>query len=177
MEQFFKTYEETKQWLELMRINIYTINSDLTVDVDNFVDISAKNLSYIPVQFGVVESFFDCSYNRLISLIGSPKKVGNNFNCSYNLLTSLKGTPKETGGYLTHNNPYLDSITDLPISLFKKSLNYGWYVNFNYKIKQEYFKKHIKDNSELIDIIKNDIYLQDYYKTLVRKNKLKEIIQ
>lgn len=45
---------------ELQRLGIkkYTINDDLTVDVDGDVDISYKNLVKIPINFGIVSGNF-----------------------------------------------------------------------------------------------------------------------
>jgi len=77
-----------------MGINNYKINKDLTVDVDGYVNITEKDLTEIPVQFGVVKKWFDCSHNdKLTSLKGSPREC-KEFSCSYNRLTSLEGSPK-----------------------------------------------------------------------------------
>ena len=40
---------------------------------------------------------FDCSYNNLTSLEGSPSSVGGSFICGGNNLTSLEGAPKSVG--------------------------------------------------------------------------------
>ena len=50
--------------------------------------------------FGNVAGDFLCSHcDSLISLEGSPQKVGGNFDCSWcKNLTSLEGAPKEVGG-------------------------------------------------------------------------------
>jgi hypothetical protein len=49
---------------------------------------------------------FDCSNNKLTSLINAPKFVGGNFNCSYNELTSLEGASTNVGGgFYCRNNP------------------------------------------------------------------------
>ena len=49
-------------WLNRMSIRNYTINSDLTVDVEN--DVVLRNVmdGYIPIKFGNVSGNFDCSY-------------------------------------------------------------------------------------------------------------------
>jgi hypothetical protein len=39
---------------------------------------------------------FDCSKNRLTSLIGGPKQVRGQFNCQNNPLVSLEGLPEPT---------------------------------------------------------------------------------
>ena len=71
-------------WLDSMGIHNYTINNDLTVDVDGDVDLYNKNLTKIPVQFNEVLGNFDCSYNNLESLEWHPKYVGGDFDCSHN---------------------------------------------------------------------------------------------
>ena len=55
----------------------------------------------LPIQFGKVDVFFNCSYcTSLTSLEGAPKKVGDGFNCSdCSLLTSLKGAPESVDGF------------------------------------------------------------------------------
>jgi len=76
----------------------YSINDDLTVDVDETVDISNKELTIIPLKFGVVKGNFNCSGNKLTSLEGSPKKITGSFACAENNLMSLKGGPLEVDG-------------------------------------------------------------------------------
>jgi hypothetical protein len=78
---FFTTYKETKEWLDEMEIENYIINDDLTVDVNDDVNLVNKNLSYIPIKFGVINGGFYCSKNNLISLVGSPNIVKGNFYC------------------------------------------------------------------------------------------------
>ena len=72
--QFFKTYEETKNWLDDMDIENYTINDDLTIDVDGDGDVNLNNkkLEKIPVKFKSIGGYFDCYNNKLTSLKGSP---------------------------------------------------------------------------------------------------------
>lgn len=93
MNQFLKTQSEIKSWLEKLSIFNYTIHDDLTVDVNGDVSLFSKNLTYIPVQFGIVSGFFDCSENQLTSLLGSPTEIGKSFFCSKNRLTSLEYLP------------------------------------------------------------------------------------
>jgi hypothetical protein len=52
-----------------------------------------------------VDGSFDCSNNKLTSLINAPKSVVISFYCSTNHLTSLEGAPKFVGGdfYCTDN--------------------------------------------------------------------------
>ncbi len=99
-KMFFKKNkkDKVKNWLDSMNIKHYTINSNLTVDVNGDIKLSDKNLINIPIKFGKVTGNFYCDGNELTSLKNVPIEVGKNFDCSYNKLTSLKGSPKEIGG-------------------------------------------------------------------------------
>ena len=59
------------KWLTDMGIATYTYENG-KVDVHGDVDISNKNLTSIPVQFGMVSGNFYCWYNKLTSLAGAP---------------------------------------------------------------------------------------------------------
>jgi hypothetical protein len=45
-----------------------------------------------------ITASFNCSYNRLNSLVGVPQSVGGYFNYSDNKLTNLKEAPKLVKG-------------------------------------------------------------------------------
>lgn len=93
----FNDYNQVKDWLDYMAIPKYTINDDLSVDVNGSVDLYNKQLTEIPIQFNIVNGSFDCSDNNLTSLKGCPKVVDGNFFCCINQLTSLKGCPTIIG--------------------------------------------------------------------------------
>jgi hypothetical protein len=110
---FLQSTEEIKNWLDKYQIKNYSINDDLTVDVDGDVDLNNlhyvnlynKPLTNIPVKFNIVLGNFDCSYNELTSLQGAPKEVGGSFYCHSNNLTSLQFAPKEVvGNFYCHRN-------------------------------------------------------------------------
>jgi hypothetical protein len=101
-----KTKEKIKQWLNLMDIQGYTINDDLTVDVDESVSLYNRNLTEIPVQFGVVDGAFTCAYNSLTSLKGVPKVVNGNFHCFKNKLISFHHCPEQVrDNFVCYDNP------------------------------------------------------------------------
>lgn len=79
-------------------IKNYTINEDLSIDVDGNVDFSYGNLWHIPVKFRNVSGNFNVYSNELESLHGAPEYVGGDFNCSHNNISSLEFVPKEIGG-------------------------------------------------------------------------------
>jgi hypothetical protein len=63
-------------------IKNHTINSDDTIDVDGDVDLRIMledDLKKLPVKFGKVSGFFDCSTSNLTTLENCPKYVGRNF--------------------------------------------------------------------------------------------------
>jgi hypothetical protein len=75
------------------------------VNVTGDVDLSALELTKLPITFGYVKGSFTCVDNNLTSLEGAPEKVGEAFACSYNKLTSLEGAPTKVGGdyFCSHN--------------------------------------------------------------------------
>ena len=95
-----------KQILEILGVTNYTINSDLSVDVNGIVNIDEQELKSIPVQFRNVSEHFYCPGNKLTSLEGAPQKVGGDFDCAFNQLTSLKGAPKEVDGNFDCSDNY-----------------------------------------------------------------------
>ena len=109
-----KTKQQIIKWLDSCSINGYTINKDLSVDVNQSVYLDYKALKEIPVQFNVVKGNFSCSYNQLTSLEGCPKEVQGDFSCYDNKLTSLEGCPQEVqGGFLCYYNK-LTSLKGCP---------------------------------------------------------------
>lgn len=87
-------------------IDQYTINSDGSIEVVGNVKFSKimSFLTELPLKFNKVSGDFDCSRNKLTSLIGSPIEVGGDFDCSYNEITSLEFAPKKVGGTFTFDN-------------------------------------------------------------------------
>jgi hypothetical protein len=86
--------------LEYFGIKKYTINEDGMVDVDGSVDLSHRNLTEIPIKFGVVKGNFNVKGNNLLSLKNCPREVNGTFDCSFNKqLTLLKWGPKEAQSY------------------------------------------------------------------------------
>jgi hypothetical protein len=101
----FESISEIERLCKEYEIKNWTINSDGLVDVDGDVDLNNKRLSKIPINFGRVGGYFNCTYNRLTTLEGAPREVEGGFYCGYNGLTTLKGSPREVGGnFYCHNN-------------------------------------------------------------------------
>ena len=108
--------EMIEKWLDEYNIRNYTIKDDLTIDVDGEVCLNTIDLKEFPeyIQFGVVKGDFDCSYNQLITLKGSPIEVKDNFYCHNNRLTSLEGAPKKVNVRFQCDNNQLTSLKGAP---------------------------------------------------------------
>lgn len=117
---------KTIKWVELLKkLNFFKdafldglksikINDDFTVDVNGNVFLFEQNLNEIPIQFGIVSGYFDCSHNKLTTLKNCPKEVVGNFYCDYNQLTTLKGCPEYVGGNFYCTNNKLENLKDCP---------------------------------------------------------------
>jgi hypothetical protein len=99
------------------RITNYTINDDVSIDVDGNVDLSYRSLTKLPLKFRNVSGYFSCHYNELTSLEGCPSSVGGSFYCDYNELTSLEGCPSSVGGDFSCNDNKLTSLEGSPSSV------------------------------------------------------------
>lgn len=163
-----KRKEDIIAWLSSVEIEDYKINEDLTVDVNRSVFLNRKNLTEIPIQFGIVHGYFSISENKLLSLLGCPRKVFGAFCAESNELISLNGGPTYVeGDYIVDNNK-LDcllgvantiynnlSVSNNPLLNLKglQSVNIGRSLNIS-KIMNDDF---ILDISELPKSVKNEI--------------------
>lgn len=107
---FLTQKSDIEAFLNTHNIKNYVINSDLTVDVKDEVHLGSKDLSFIPIQFGIVESHFFCYSNKLKSLQGAPRKVNGIFDCSFNELTTLEFAPKEASFFVCSDNKLISLI-------------------------------------------------------------------
>jgi hypothetical protein len=104
---FRESVDEKSKIVEICKkykIENYTINDDLSIDVDDSVILSISYITFhrpiqvIPLKFRKVNNHFQCSYNNLTSLFGSPEYVGGSFSCQNNNLISLEYLPNWIGG-------------------------------------------------------------------------------
>ncbi len=95
---YTRKYKDIEDLLEKYNIYKYTINDDLSVDVDGMVDLYDKGLTKMPVKFRNASGDFYCNGNKLTSLEGCPEEVSGNFFCGHNQLTSLKYCPASVSG-------------------------------------------------------------------------------
>lgn len=83
-------------------------------EVDGDVCLSEKDLESIPHLFYRVTGCFFVHNNRLTSLIGSPRIVGENFVIKQNRLIDLTGAPEEVGGDFWARDNFIVSLKGSP---------------------------------------------------------------
>ena len=96
--KLFESLDNIHEICKIYKIYNYTINSDGSIDVDDNVNLTYRNLTKLPLKFRNVSDSFNCHNNNLTSLEGSPNNVSGNFYCSNNKITSLEGSPTYVGG-------------------------------------------------------------------------------
>ena len=96
------------------KIENYTINDDLSIDVGSYVYLDKKGLKYLPLKFNYVSGNFDCSHNKLKTLEGCPQTVGGIFDCEFNKLVSLEGCPQTIEGNFNCGHNGLTSLEGCP---------------------------------------------------------------
>lgn len=76
--------------------------------VNDNLDLSWLNLHFLPI-IKKVGGDFNCSYNKLNTLQGSPQEIGGDFYCGNNQLTTLQGVPQKINGdFICNNNQIKD---------------------------------------------------------------------
>lgn len=146
MSEMMNENDFVKYWLYKMDIKNYTINDDLTVDVDGDVTISNKGLTNIPIKFNKVNGHFHCSFNKLTSLEGCPKEVNGRFTVNHNRLTSLKGCPIKVNGGFNCSNNRITSLKDC-----HSEINGDFNCSRNKLTLLEYIPKNINGEFECND--------------------------
>ena len=106
--------DQIVQLCERYKIKNYSINPDLSIDVEGSVSLNNLKLSSLPLRFSRVGGSFYCSSNQLTTLEGSPREVGGDFSCSSNLLTTLDGCPREVGGNFSYSHNLLTTLEGSP---------------------------------------------------------------
>lgn len=110
-----ETNELIKEFCEAFDIINYTINPDMSVDVDGDVNISYVGIGEFPFEFNRVTGNFNCSYNCFSSIYKGPKYVGGIFDVSYNMLCTFQYFPVEIGGTVLAYNNEFESLEQMPV--------------------------------------------------------------
>ncbi|CAK1331712.1 Uncharacterised protein [Burkholderia pseudomallei] len=122
----FQSKAGVMYFLDELYVKNYTINDDLTVDVEGDVklpDYGVKHMlsdnSYsicpesLPIQFGIVKGDFDCGDLSTLEH-GMPDYVGGNFVCDCADVVSLKGMPEHVGKDITIRRTAITNLEGLP---------------------------------------------------------------
>ena len=126
-------------------ITNYTINDDGSIDVDGNVYLYGKRLTELPLIFNKVTGYFDCGFNLLTTLKGSPKWVGGWFNCDDNQLSSLEFSPEYVGGWFScQYNNLTDNYCDTEIvGGFHTTLEQDGLTKDNYNEWRKMYKRKL----------------------------------
>lgn len=165
------SHKEIHKICKKYNITNYSINDDMSIDVDNDVDLSYSDLHKLPLNFNKVNGDFDCSCNNLESLEGSPSEVGGDFDCGYNHLESLEFSPSAIGGdYYCYDNS---------LKTLKGAPNKIGGIEFNCNINKLVSLKHAPCNIEKFRCFFNSKGLDydKYNKSIIRKNKINRLME
>jgi hypothetical protein len=115
IKKFNESEKSIEDWCKYFLIQKYTIGENGIVNVAGGVIMVDYSLNKFPIKFGIVNGYFDCRLNKLITLIGCPSRIGADFDCSDNKLTTLEGCPKEVGGKFKCKNNNLYTLKGIPL--------------------------------------------------------------
>ncbi len=110
-----ETKEDIENWCDNNMIENYTINDDLTVDVNDNVILYLVEMNSLPIQFGYVKGDFILGENGLTTLKGVPHTVDGDFICGGNNIRDLDYFPKNINSRIILLNNDLHSYTS-PLS-------------------------------------------------------------
>lgn len=157
----------------LFKIRNYTINDDMTVDVDGDVKFPSKpSITKLPITFNKVSGDFDCDCNMLTTLVGSPREVGGSFICYANSITSLIGGPLKVGKDYDCGHQILKSLEGCPDTIPGNfSCGFNMLPNLDYLPKVvggEFFfccNPFTDELLESMDVDENEVFIsyQKYY--------------
>ena len=121
---------EIKEFLDKVGIIKYTINSDLSVDVHQKVNIVYENLRRFPVTFNKIDGSVILTANKLESLEGLPNEIFGDLDISNNLLRTFEYCPQIIHGDFDASECYIDSMKYAPREV-KGDVNLeGNYIKF-----------------------------------------------
>lgn len=137
---FIHKKSDIEKYLSSLKLSNYKLieheKYGFIVDVYDSVDISFLNLSKIKVKFNKIYGDFNCSNNKLKTLLGCPEEVQGSFFCFNNKLKNLEYSPKKIHkDYLCFSNQ-LASLYGAPHEIYG-----DFYCSFNQLQTLEYSPK------------------------------------
>ena len=171
---FPTTKEEVIEVCEKYDIRKYTINDDLSIDVDGDVNLKGEGLEYLPLKFNYVSGYFGCSYNDLVSLKGSPQTVSGDFYCNSNILETFEGSPKVVGGDFMCNNNELKDLEHFPevSDYINIDINPVYLLVYTFIENEETDSFMIEDFVDYEIVRNRDTVMLDRLQTFIRDNDL-----
>ena len=103
------------KWIE----ENFEFHPDGTFDSTRNLDLSRKNISYLPQGWEEARGDLHLFSNSLVSTKGLPKKIRGDLNLSNNHLTVLEDMPDEIQGFLALSDNFLTSTKGLPKKIGK----------------------------------------------------------
>lgn len=140
---------QIEKWLKEHNVKNFTINDDLTIDVNGDLFIE-EDLPYF-INFNKVYS--DCTvwHSYVTTLRGAPKYVDGNFICRSTAVETLEYCPIEIGGsFEVIYNKKLKNIDNLPQKV-------GYITKFYSNSKRVNNSTYQK----LCDITKKEVFIKD----------------
>ena len=97
---------------------------DVVDDANGDVNLIHYNESELPsyIRFGEISGNFICSYSKLTSMRGFPKKVGKNFDISFSRITSLEDAPTEVNNFVACGLPFTEQQIREQIQKMEKEI-------------------------------------------------------
>jgi hypothetical protein len=90
-----------EKWLKENDVRNYNINDDLTIDVNNCLDLNnRRDIIKFPdyIQFNETKYYVSLTNCNLTSLKGCPQIINDHFFCDDNSIISLEGCPTYVKG-------------------------------------------------------------------------------
>lgn len=152
---------QIEKWLKEHNVKNFTINDDLTIDVNDDLFIEEDLPDFI--NFNRV--YADCTfwYSPITTLRGAPKYVSGNFECHRTSIETLEYCPIEIGGsFEVVDNKKLKNIDNLPQKV-------GYIIKFYSNSKRVNKNMYQK----LCDITNNRVFIKekDYHCWLYSINR------
>ena len=166
------------------RITNYTINNDMSVDInsDFRFRIKPKRTGRLPLNFNRINGSFNCNNLGLTTLFGTPEYVYGYFDCGYNNLQSLEYLSKFIIGDFYCNDNKLTNIKNnstITGSIRCYSNNLRTLENINYEDirpfqSQNFFNKNPIE--EIWKLFKNKKYIEHFNELDIIRDNGKTVI-
>lgn len=194
---FPQTEEEINNVCKEYTILNYTINDDMSIDVNGNVSFwSNKKFKKLPLKFNHVEGDFrltdneletlegfpkyikgniNISFNNLKSLKGLPDIINNGLNCKYNLIDSFDNSPKKIKNYLDISGNMIKSLYNIPDVTGNLMINRNPIYLLIYRFSDNNYDADLYQEFIDYSIIRGDKLIMNRLKTFYKDFELREI--